>query len=219
MSEQTKNLLVLSTVPMVWGTYVPVVRSMYGIIPPVPGFVFSASYLTVASLTCLAMLAVKGDALFGRQKSKEGGDAAAQGGGTSPDKVLLLGGLELGMYTFIANSLQVVGLETVPSGRAGFLIQRKFSPMRSSIVLCSVQYQDDVRSSVLVIRTQPVFCLGLQHYGIFIVDSNNHIRPFGPGGVGGQLVVGASKNVGSLPTGFAWDWRHGPRTGCCVVGN
>ena len=33
------------------------------------------------------------------------------------------GGIELGLYLFIANCLQVIGLETVESDRAGFLVQ------------------------------------------------------------------------------------------------
>eukprot|EP00797_Seminavis_robusta_P019341 Sro292_g109560.2 (309) ;mRNA; r:9535-10461 len=34
-----------------------------------------------------------------------------------------MGGLELGLYLFVANCLQVLGLKTVPSDRAGFLVQ------------------------------------------------------------------------------------------------
>ena len=36
------GILVLLTVPLSWGTYAPVVRYLYAIQPPVPGFVFSS---------------------------------------------------------------------------------------------------------------------------------------------------------------------------------
>jgi len=126
--DRWKGLLVLSTVPMVWGTYVPVVRSMYGVNPPIPGLVFSASYLTLASLSCLALAPFQKNPKPNSEQGEDGGksESGEKDSESSSDPNLLLGGLELGLYTFLANSLQVVGLETVNSGRAGFLIQRKF---------------------------------------------------------------------------------------------
>ena len=124
--ESKLGLLVLFTVPMVWGTYVPVVRTMYEIDPPVPGFVFSACYFAVASLSTLALVAMKsGD------NGNDGKEALAVESSTEISKedtstglpVSILAGMELGTYLFLGNSLQVLGLKTVPSDRAGFLVQ------------------------------------------------------------------------------------------------
>ena len=101
---------------------------MYGVDPPIPGFVFSASYLVLASASCVGLLSFQ----KGQGQLETGTDAAAASSagtttesGEGPWRNRLGAGLELGLYTFLANSLQVVGLETVPSGRAGFLIQRE----------------------------------------------------------------------------------------------
>lgn len=109
------GLLVLATVPIVWGSYAPVVKSMYDLDPPVPGFVFSASYLAVAALSSLAILYSSSEEQPQIIIDDDDDDASFP----------VEAGLELGLYTFLANSLQVVGLETVSSDRAGFLIQCK----------------------------------------------------------------------------------------------
>jgi hypothetical protein len=134
------GLASLVTVPLVWGTYVPAVRFIYE--NHVPGFVFSASYHCVSTLTSLAILAMNNRERSERSSLSETNrllkdaqedalDAGVANVGSTEDDgdsmaVALRGGLELGIYTFLASSLQVVGLETVPSDRAGFLIQRTF---------------------------------------------------------------------------------------------
>ena len=111
--ERALGILVLLTVPLSWGTYVPVVRYLYEIQPPVPGFVFSAAYYLVASLSLLALTTLQTDDVNGSNVEEE----------PNTNTFCLLGGLELGTYLFIANCLQVLGLKTVPSDRAGFLVQ------------------------------------------------------------------------------------------------
>lgn len=114
--ERALGLLSLLTVPIIWGTYVPTVRFMYEVDPPVPGLVFSASYLSVAALASLVAIVIEARRSESGARTNFGSD-----GLTTAAKA----GLELGLYTFLANTLQVVGLETVPSDRAGFLIQCK----------------------------------------------------------------------------------------------
>jgi drug/metabolite transporter (DMT)-like permease len=111
--DRSAGLLVLLSVPLAWGTYSPVVKYLYEVRPAVPGIVFSAAYYIVASILlnflCLAET-TKQEAI--------GDDDVATSSNFS-----LKGGLELGSYLFIANALQVKGLETVPSSRAGFIVQ------------------------------------------------------------------------------------------------
>lgn len=114
-SDKILGILVLLTVPLSWGTYVPVVRYLYAIQPPVPGFVFSACYYTLAAITTSSL------AFWQSRKA-----TAFDSGNTSQTEkqsMPIRAGLELGAYLFIANCLQVIGLRTVESDRAGFLVQ------------------------------------------------------------------------------------------------
>ena len=108
------GILVLLTVPLAWGTYVPVVRFLYQIEPPVPGLVFSACYYAVASITMLFLVQLNDSARVKDEKVPTK---------SSTPPFPIQGGIELGSYLFVANCLQVIGLETVPSDRAGFLVQ------------------------------------------------------------------------------------------------
>jgi drug/metabolite transporter (DMT)-like permease len=117
-NSRLAGILVLLTVPLSWGTYGPVVRYMYAIQPPVPGFVFSACYYSLAAVTTVAI------ASFMRMNAKQNDQSSR--GVQDPEEAAgfpLIGGIELGSYLFIANCLQVLGLRTVESDRAGFLVQ------------------------------------------------------------------------------------------------
>ena len=111
------GLLVLCSVPLVWGTYVPIVRLLYEIDPPIPGFLFSAFYFFISAVTTIGLSKV----LDGRR-----GDEMVNVETTSDQsKTALLAGLELGSWLFMGNTLQLLGLKTVASDRAGFLVQCK----------------------------------------------------------------------------------------------
>ena len=120
ISDDVLGILVLLTVPLAWGTYVPVVRFLYAIDPPVPGFVFSACYYALAAITTSSLVVWQT-----RTKQLESSENVKQENGRQTTKLNLpiAGGIELGSYLFIANCLQVIGLETVQSDRAGFLVQ------------------------------------------------------------------------------------------------
>lgn len=95
---------------------------MYQIQPDIPPFLFSLAYYLVATIPlCLLALTERKDKSFPDSTS-----------GMLP----ILGGLELGTYLFVGNALQVVGLKTVPSDRAAFLLQLTaiFVPLVQSII-------------------------------------------------------------------------------------
>lgn len=114
-SDKLAGILVLLTVPIAWGTYTPVVKYLYAIKPAVPGFVFSACYYALAAVTMSTLSVIKSN------HDEESPSAAETPKKTT--KLPIRGGLELGSYLFIANCLQVIGLQTVQSDRAGFLVQ------------------------------------------------------------------------------------------------
>jgi hypothetical protein len=136
ISEANLGLLALFTVPMIWGTYVPVVRTLYEIDPPVPGAVFSACYFAVASLSTLALVALPN---FNRKDDAETAPPSALEDTTTAEKhsgitMPVVAGLELGTYLFLGTTLQNIGLKTVPADRAGFLVQSK-SPITIALIV------------------------------------------------------------------------------------
>ena len=120
-SERNLGVLVLCTVPLAWGTFEPAVRYVYGIEPAVPGFLFSVVFYLVAavSLSTLAVLSMINNE---SNDMDETSITQQQEDNTSPS-LPILGGIELGTYLFLGNGLQVLGLKTIPSDRAAFLLQ------------------------------------------------------------------------------------------------
>jgi drug/metabolite transporter (DMT)-like permease len=124
ISDRAQGFLVLMTVPLAWGTYVPVVRYLYEIQPPVPGFVFSAAYYSVASLTLIFLVCAQIGQLDTMDEHEPDSRPPLTVAASSIDSRLpIVGGLELGTYLFLGNGLQILGLKTVSSDRAGFLVQ------------------------------------------------------------------------------------------------
>ena len=142
-NNRALGVLVLLTVPLAWGTYAPVVKYVYEMNPPVPGFVFSGAYYMIAALT-LSLLAFLQQQITTTMPSKTYDDD--DDSTTFQDELIIIqesdqniimssnsilnkppiqfwAGLELGSYLFIGNCLQVVGLKTVPADRAAFLVQ------------------------------------------------------------------------------------------------
>mmetsp|Transcript_51369 Transcript_51369/g.154342 ORF Transcript_51369/g.154342 Transcript_51369/m.154342 type:complete len:508 (-) Transcript_51369:462-1985(-) len=123
-NDRTLGVLVLLTVPLAWGTYAPVVRYVYEMNPPIPGFVFSAGYYLIATVSLLGLNMMRRDENLAQGAVED--QAAISSAGNMDGKNLLVsirGGLELGGYLFLGNCLQVIGLKTVPADRAAFLVQ------------------------------------------------------------------------------------------------
>lgn len=93
------------------GTYAPAVRYIYELETPVPGFVFSLAYYTVAAATLNLLV-------WGQNRNMSSSDSKA-----FLMDMPVKGGLELGGYLFLGNCFQVIGLESVTADRAAFLVQ------------------------------------------------------------------------------------------------
>ena len=111
LSKKEIGLLVLFTVPVAWGTYACTVQSIYALEPKVPGFLFSTCYFFVAATGSVMAT------LWNNNASAQRTDLTKS--------IPVTAGLELGFYVYMANFLHVIGLQSVPSDRAGFLFQRK----------------------------------------------------------------------------------------------
>jgi len=133
--QRTIGILVLLTVPICWGTYGVVVKFVYQLQPPVPGLLFSAAYYSVAAVTLLFLSALSSQQkhLLTAENKEVECPKAIDSSSFSNDysatrwdsmiPVQVTGGLELGSYLILGNSLQVTGLQTVPADRAAFLVQ------------------------------------------------------------------------------------------------
>mmetsp|Transcript_12093 Transcript_12093/g.22627 ORF Transcript_12093/g.22627 Transcript_12093/m.22627 type:complete len:500 (+) Transcript_12093:125-1624(+) len=140
-NQRLIGILVLLSVPLSWGTYAPVVKYVYEMNPPTPGFVFSAAYYLIASLTLVSISSYSSvtktvDGVVAKEEAVDRDfllDETTPGNNMPtlpvPNSSTLqlsektLGGFELGTYLFMGNCLQVVGLESIPADRAAFLVQ------------------------------------------------------------------------------------------------
>jgi drug/metabolite transporter (DMT)-like permease len=111
---------VLLTVPIAWGTYAPAVKIAYAAAsePSIPGILLSGGQYLVAVLTLSAASAIVGTQPAAPPKSEHDRPAFVPSG-----RGTWLAGLELGSYLFVANLLQISGLQQVPTDRAAFLVQ------------------------------------------------------------------------------------------------
>jgi len=131
-SERQSGILVLLTVPLAWGTFEPAVRYVYDIQPNVPPFVFQFVYYMIA-VGALAALATSGrwsdESTTHLQRQYPSSESV-------PSLLWIQGGVELGTYLFLGNGMQVIGLKTIPSDRAAFLLQLTtiFVPLVQSLV-------------------------------------------------------------------------------------
>lgn len=136
--ERTLGLLVLVTVPLSWGTYAPVVKYVYDMEVPVPGFVFSACYYMIAAITLsfLSFVSMKRNSNIELIRNNIDKISINESSYNGSNPTNLIAGFELGSYLFVGNCLQVVGLSEVPSNRAAFLVQLTtiFVPLVSAAV-------------------------------------------------------------------------------------
>ncbi|KAG7354634.1 EamA-like transporter family protein [Nitzschia inconspicua] len=124
-------LAVLMTVPIAWGTFEPAVRLVYQYQPTIPPFLFSFAYYLVATtaLNGILLLWTSVDDSNNRKRKNDtfehndDNDHNKFDKQPSTDAVAIQGGIELGTYLFVGNALQVIGLKTVPSDKAAFLLQ------------------------------------------------------------------------------------------------
>lgn len=119
-ADRNLGILVLLTVPLAWGTFEPAVRFVYAIEPAVPGFFFSFGYYLVAAV---ALSTLAGLSSVMRQDETSESTTESNDGDDKNGALPIVGGIELGTYLFLGNGLQVLGLKTVASDRAAFLLQ------------------------------------------------------------------------------------------------
>ena len=159
------GLLVLATVPVAWGTFEPAVRLVYKYEPLMPPLLFSFAYYLVATcVLTIGRLYSVSPAAFDANDGDRGiddddDDDESSSLTTTNSKdfgyfwglpLSTRGGIELGTYLFIGNAFQVIGLKTVPSDRAAFLLQ---------LTTIFVALLKSVKAETLIPRQTWIACL------------------------------------------------------------
>jgi len=116
LASKTPRVAALLAVPLAWGTYGPAVelafQQPHGPPPSVLSFAFCI--VSTLSLTLARTLPLgKGD----EADSSEEEDASSVDGET------LRAGAELGLWIFLASTVQLFGLQATTAARAGFIVQ------------------------------------------------------------------------------------------------
>ncbi|CAN0396718.1 unnamed protein product, partial [Ectocarpus sp. 12 AP-2014] len=129
--SQRSGLLVLATVPLVWGTYAPSVKYLYQMGESPPGLLFNFACYVVSVLTFAAVAGL--NTARRHRTTTAGGERheVEEEAELPPKEKALLNryaaraGAELGLWLFLAGTVQarVWGLELTSASRAGFLVQ------------------------------------------------------------------------------------------------
>lgn len=114
-----KRAAVLASVPIAWGSFEVAIRYAYAATDiPITPLLFSVAYYAVATAAlCLLTLIVRDTVDDGTENMQKSNVEAKE------NAMATRGGVELGSYLFLGNLLQVIGLQTIPSDRAAFLLQ------------------------------------------------------------------------------------------------
>ncbi|GMI04477.1 hypothetical protein TrRE_jg11796 [Triparma retinervis] len=115
--------LVLLSVPITWGTYTPVVKLLYNQPYPVPGIIFSTCYYAVAAVTLNAAKNIFISPTSSSPTSSSPTSSSPTSSTTEGKEPSPLAGAELAGYLFVANILQVIGLQTTSAIVAAFIVQ------------------------------------------------------------------------------------------------
>jgi len=131
-SNPSTSYAVLALVPLVWGTYAPVVKILYSTAPlPPPTMVFTmlSYFASVATLNVIGMVreANKAQVRVADERHKHaealGGGGLSTGWDVKTPSVDLRAGIELGLFLFVASNIQVMGIQQTTAIRAGVLVQ------------------------------------------------------------------------------------------------
>ncbi|CAN8071982.1 unnamed protein product [Agarophyton chilense] len=106
----------LFTVPLMWGSFAPAVRLLFSQEPHQDPSVFNSERLLLSTIIYVPILVAETRAFLTRNESKT---AAVSGNRFS----FFPAGIELGIYVFLANVAQVIGLQQTSASRAAFLVQ------------------------------------------------------------------------------------------------
>lgn len=106
----------LFTVPIMWGSFGPAVRLLFSQERHQDPSIFNSERLLLSTLIYMPILAAELKAFLNRKDSKSADDDKER-------YSFFPAGIELGIYVFLANIAQVIGLQQTSASRAAFLVQ------------------------------------------------------------------------------------------------
>lgn len=120
-AQASAGILVLSGVPLLWGTYAPAIRLLYELPHAPPGVLINAASLAVSAASLA--IAVGSSKLPRRNASDWAPEVESKIADDSVEWRTLRNGAELGMYLFIGSTIQLQALRLTSATEAGFLVQ------------------------------------------------------------------------------------------------
>lgn len=153
----------LFSVPFMWGSFGPAVRLLFSHEPHLDTAVFNTTRLFLSCMIYSPILLTEFRAFQDHSKSGKPNAPAAV---DDEDKFgFIKGGVELGIYVFLANVAQVLGLESVSASRAAFLVQLQtvIVPVLSGILGLEVVGKKTLVASVIAVAGVALLSLDKGH--------------------------------------------------------
>eukprot|EP00178_Gracilaria_changii_P019310 TRINITY_DN56040_c0_g1_i1.p1 TRINITY_DN56040_c0_g1~~TRINITY_DN56040_c0_g1_i1.p1 ORF type:complete len:512 (-),score=69.62 TRINITY_DN56040_c0_g1_i1:593-2128(-) len=111
----------LFTVPLMWGSFAPAVRLLYAQEPHQDPAIFNSERLLLSTIIYVPILVSEARAFLSRNNPSA--SAVASSTIARNRFSFFPAGIELGIYVFLANVAQVIGLQQTSASRAAFLVQ------------------------------------------------------------------------------------------------
>ena len=171
------------SVAFLWGSFAPAVRELYTLRHPPSPALFNTARLLLSSSTFWPVWRQEWHQLRRRLREQLGGAPDALATATVSARLAAVGqllrsqtyawfrgGLELGLYVFLGNVTQVIGLEYTPASRAAFLVQLQtvFIPLLSG-VFARVGFID---ASASQLNWQTLVTSGMAFAGVFLLSQD-----------------------------------------------
>jgi len=102
--ERVRGALALSLVPIIWGTYSPIIRFVYQLDTPPPSPLLNFFFYVASVTTLLVTNTIKQQPLL-------------------PSRQTMTAGFELGLWLFLGSTLQLMGLKFTTGSQAAIIVQ------------------------------------------------------------------------------------------------
>ena len=121
-NSQNSRVAALIAVPLAWGSYGPAVKLAYELphVPPAPVLQAAFQFVSFSGLIIAGLLNAQRQ---GAATVDATDDTAADSGGLNIDASTARAGLELGLWLFLGQALQLQGLQRTDAAKAGFFVQ------------------------------------------------------------------------------------------------
>ncbi len=163
MSVSVPARWLLFSVPFMWGSFGPAVRLLFSQHPHLEPSVFNTARLFMSTAVYVPILLTEFTMYMNSRSSSQTGDSEMD---ADEDRYSFVkAGIELGIYVFLANVAQVLGLQQVSAARAAFLVQLQtvIVPVLSGLLGLEVVGRNTLISSGIAVAGVALLSLDKGH--------------------------------------------------------